>query len=109
MQKIPINLAQTGMVLAREVFQPGSTSTMAICGKGVVLTEGLIERMTRMDVKMLWVEGNTVRLPGETSLEEKLAHLDRRFKKIQDEPRMARIKEMFKRSFLIREKDNRGE
>jgi hypothetical protein len=100
MQKIPINFAQKGMVLAKEVFQPGSASTMPMCGKGVILTEVLIERIIRLDIQTVCVEGHPVALPGDLSLEEQLINLDRRFQKVNDEPRMIRIREMFKKSFM---------
>jgi len=100
MQKIPISFAQKGMVLAKEVFQRGSASTLPMCGKGVVLTEVLIERMIRLEIQTLSVEGHPVELPGELSLEEQLDRLDRRFQKVENEPRMIRIKEMFKKSFM---------
>jgi hypothetical protein len=103
MQKIPIEFAQNGMVLAQEVFQPGSASSMPMCGKGMVLTEALIERMVRIEIKTICVEGHPVTIPGELSLEEQLALLDRRFRKVSDLPRMHQIKEMFKRS-LVRSK-----
>ncbi|MBI3594045.1 MAG: hypothetical protein HY200_03740 [Nitrospirae bacterium] len=105
MQNIPINYAQKGMILATEVFQPGSTSTMPVCGKGVVLTESLIERMVRIEIKTICVEGHPVSLPGELSLEEQLALLDRRFRKVNDVPRMIEIKEMF-RKCLVRSKED---
>jgi len=103
MQKIPINLASEGMVLARDVYQPGAAaSTMAMCGKGVRLTEALINRMTRMEVKLICVEGHPVELPGEISVEEELEKLEHRYEKVKNEPRMARVKEMFRKSFLNR-------
>ena len=100
MQKIPINSAQKGMVLASDVFQPGSASTIPMCGKGVILTEALIERMIRLEIQTVSVEGHPVTLPGELSLETQLIDLDRRFKKVNDEPRMIRIKEMFRKNFI---------
>ena len=84
------------MVLAGEVFQPGSPSIL-ICGKGVVLTEAIIERLNRLDVKGLCVEGHPVALPDEVPAEELLRRLDRRFKMVEKDPRMAGIKEIFRR------------
>lgn len=100
MQKIPISFAQKGMVLAKEVFQPGSASTMPMCGKGMILTESLIERMMRLEIQTIFVEGHSVELPGELSMEEQLNRLDVRFSKVENEPRMIRIKEMFKKNFM---------
>jgi hypothetical protein len=96
MQKIPIDLAREGMVLASDVFHPGGGGNLPVCGKGIILTGPLIERMTRMEVRTISIEGHPVEVPGELSLEEQLAGLDRRFRKVMAEPRMARLYQTFK-------------
>ena len=103
-QKIPINLAAEGMVLAREVFQPGSGALIPICGKGIVLTQGIIERLVRLEIQTVFVEGHPVSLPDELPLDELLSALDRRFKKVRQDSGTVRIREMFKKS-LIRSRE----
>lgn len=81
MQKIPLNLAEADMVLARDVFRNDSPAGIPICGKGTTLTESLIGRLAHLGVQSIYVEGHPVQQEGERSLEEQLADLERRFSK----------------------------
>ena len=84
MQKIPLNLAQAEMVLARDVFRNDSPAGIPICGKGTTLTDGLIGRLAHLGVQSVYVEGHPVQQEGERSLEQQLADLARRFVKVGD-------------------------
>lgn len=84
MQKIPLNLAAPEMVLARDIFKNDSPTGMPICGKGTVLSGGLINRLQQMGVQSLYVEGHPVQQEGDRGLTEQLADLDRRFSKTMD-------------------------
>lgn len=101
MQNIPIALAQPDMVLAREVVRPENPGGPPICGRGIVLTESLIERLKTMGVQTLTVEGRPVPMEGERSLEELLADLERRFRRVAGTPLMDRLHEIY-RSHLAR-------
>jgi hypothetical protein len=84
MQKIPLNLAEAEMVLARDVFRNDSPAGIPICGKGTTLTDSLIGRLAHLGVQSIYVEGHPVQQEGERSLKEQLADLERRFSKTGD-------------------------
>lgn len=98
MQNIPIALAEPNMVLAREVKRTDNPNAPPICGKGVILTDILLERLKNMGIQTIMVEGHTVWTEGEKSLEELLENLDRRFKKVEGNPLMDKLKEMYRSS-----------
>lgn len=96
MQKIPMVLAVPGMVLAQDIRNEDNPDGPPLCGKGVGLTGALIERLNKIGIQSLTVEGHPVKMGGEKTLEEELALLDRRFKKVTDEPLMKKLKEMYR-------------
>jgi hypothetical protein len=97
MQKIPITLARAGMVLARDIKASEDPSSMTVCGKGVKLTDSLINRLQQMEIQTVTVEGHPVQIEGEASLEEMLAALDKRFSRVTDDPLMMKVREMYRR------------
>jgi hypothetical protein len=99
-QNIPFTLAAPGMVVARDIKTSDDPSSMTLCGKGVKLTESLIDRLRQMGIKSVTVEGHPVKREGENSLEEMLAALDRRFSRVTDDPLMMKIREMYRRQIL---------
>lgn len=101
MQKIPLASAVTGMVLARDIVRNDNPKGPPICGKGVTLTDSLIERLKRMGVSTVTVEGRPVQMEGDKSLEEILEDLDRRFNKVEDDPLTGKLKKIY-RQYLIR-------
>lgn len=100
MQKIPLALAETEMVLAREIFRDDNPSGPPICGKGIALTESLIERLKRMGVQTITVEGHPVRMDGDKNPEEILLALDRRFKKVAGDPLTGTLKNIYRRYYV---------
>lgn len=97
MQNIPLTLAKPGMVVAREIKGSDDPASMTICGKGVTLTEPLINRLQQMGIQAVTVEGHPVKSEGETTLEEMLAALDRRFARVEDDGLMMRIKALYRK------------
>ena len=93
MQKIPLELAAPGMKLAKPVINKRG---MTLCGAETELTEELIERLTRMEVKRITVEGHPVDT-GETEkgLSQKIDELHTRFKDVEGDPLMSKIKNTF--------------
>ena len=93
MQKIPLELAAPGMKLAKPVTNKRG---MTLCSAKTELTEELIERLTRMEVTRITVEGHPVDT-GETekSLSQQMDELHARFRDVEGDPLMAQIKNIF--------------
>lgn len=100
MQNIPLALSKPGMVLARSVVNPNSPDGAPVCGKGISLTESLIERLVRMGVQAVTVEGHPVAVEGERTLEEMLIKLDERFRRVAGDPLMMRVKEIYRKRLI---------
>jgi hypothetical protein len=100
MQKIPLALAESGMVLARDISRNDNANGPPICGKGVTLTLPLIERLKTLGVQTVSVEGHPVRMSGEVSPEDMLQALDKRFKKVEDDPLTGKLKEIYRSHFM---------
>jgi hypothetical protein len=64
------------------------------------LTESLIERLKRMGVQTIAVEGHPVRMDGDRSPEEILLALDRRFKKVETDPLTAILKNIYRQYYI---------
>jgi hypothetical protein len=99
MQNIPLALAKPGMVLARSVINPNSPG-VPVCGKGIPLTDSLIERLTQMGIQSVTVEGHPVVVEGESTLEEMLIKLDEKFRRLEGDSLMMKIKEIYKRRLI---------
>ncbi len=97
MQKIPISKAAPGMVLATDIRSSGDAAGRVLCGKGVNLTESLIQRLRHMGIESIAVEGRPIKVEGEPSLEEMLQALDRRFIRVATDPLMIKVKEMYRK------------
>jgi hypothetical protein len=100
MQKIPLLLAEPDMVLARDIYRDDNANGPPICGRGVALTDSLIERLKRMGVQTISVEGHPVRMDGDKNLEEILSALERRFKKAGNDPLTGRLKEIYRAHYM---------
>jgi hypothetical protein len=101
MQKIPLLKAETGMVLARDIVRTDNPNGPPICGKGVELTDSLIERLKRMGVPTVTVQGRPVFVAGDRSTDEILASFDSRFRKIGDDPLTGKLKKIY-RNYLVK-------
>jgi hypothetical protein len=100
MQTIPLKLALPGMVLAREIKNPENPDGPPLCGKGLALTGTLIERLAQKGVPALTVEGHPVVVEGEQTLDEMLVALDRRFRRVEDDPLMMQLKELYRQQTI---------
>jgi hypothetical protein len=96
MQNIPLTLAKAGMVVAKEINATDDPASMTICGRGIKLTASLIGRLEQMGIQSVTVEGHPVKIEGEASVEEMLAALERRFRRVENDPLMMTIKEVYK-------------
>lgn len=86
MQKIPISELKAGMVVARAIM---NDSGMVLLSEGTSLTDNLIARLNRMDLRSIFIEGTPA--TGK-SRDEMLSDLDQRFEKTGKEPYMDVIK-----------------
>lgn len=101
MQTIPFHYAASGMVLAREIKNPENPDGPPVCGKGVALTDALIERLRAKGVQSLTVEGRPVKMDGDKTLDEELAAIDRRFRRVEGDARMLRLREILRRRTIF--------
>jgi hypothetical protein len=100
MQNIPISLAAAGMVIAREIKSSSESSAGILCGKGVKLTESLLNRLRQLGVESMTVEGHPVKMEGEASVQQMLEALDQRFRRVANDPLMMKVKQMYRRQIL---------
>lgn len=100
MQNIPITLAISGLILAKDVARTDNPSGPPVCGKGLTLTDSLIERLKNMGIQSITVEGHPIRMDGDNSLEEMLTALDRRFKKVEGDPLTMKLKMICKKQII---------
>lgn len=92
MQNIPIALATPGMVLAREVANPQRPAGPVLFGRGAAVSDVALERMRKMGVVTITVEGRPLQVDGEDSLEQQLDKLARRFRGVEGDAFMMDIK-----------------
>ena len=104
MQRIRLEQAGAGMVLARKVE---NAKGMVLCAEGTVLTAALLERLGRSGVTHVTVEGRPVETEGGPTLEEELEALERRFSSVAGDPLMEAIRERV--ASLVRRRYQREE
>lgn len=68
------------MILAKDVETPEGR---VLCGKGTELTEALLDRLQKMEIVNVTVEGHPVEVEGEKSLKEELQDIDERFSRVE--------------------------
>lgn len=100
MQRIPISLAKPGMLLAKDLVRPENPAGPAICGKGMELTDSLLERLRNMGIQSLTVQGHPVWMEGDKTLEQLLQELEYRFSHVDQDPLTSCLKNVY-RTYLI--------
>ncbi len=95
MQKIPVEKATAGMVLAKPLTRKDGVTLM---GEGTVLTEQLINRLTDMDIAKLFVKGRPLSIEGEgdKTLEQRYQEVENRFSLVKDDNLSSQIKEIIR-------------
>jgi len=89
MRRIAVAAAEAGMVLAKPVLnQTGLTVLTA----GTELDADLLRRLERMGLDAVYVEG-AAEAPAGTSLADREAQLERRFRQVADDPVQQMIRE----------------
>ena len=96
MQNIPLAQAAPEMVLARELKRADNPDGPPICGRGIILTEALIERLKRMGIQSVVVEGHPVWNEGDETVAAQLATLDRRFSRVTNDPLMRKLQDIYR-------------
>lgn len=99
MRKIPLSLAAPDMVLGRDIYREDNPNGLPICGRGMKLTDSLIERLKRLGVPSIIVEGNPDGMDGARSREEMLQALDLRFKKVEGDAISDRLKNIYRQFY----------
>lgn len=91
MQKLPINLAAPGMILAKPVT---NEKGMPLCAEGTELSANLIERLKKMNVNTLSIKGHPVDLGiEEKTTDEKIRDMTARFARLQGDPIMDKLRD----------------
>jgi hypothetical protein len=90
MQKVPLNLAVAGMKLAKPVT---NNRGMVLYGGGAVLTKEIIARLSDAGVEQITVEGHPLDTgDGGKNLSQHIDDLHFRFRHVQGDPLMSKIK-----------------
>ncbi|MEW6429012.1 MAG: hypothetical protein AB1568_13360 [Thermodesulfobacteriota bacterium] len=105
MQKILLEQAADGMVLAREIV---SGEGRILCGRGTVLSAALLDRLQRMDITTVTVEGHPVADPDRKTPEQQIAEIEERFSRVDDIPALMRIKKRLVDRIKAQEDDGGG-
>jgi len=102
MQKIPLNLARPGMILAKPVAR---SDGIAVAAAGSELSENLLDRFDSMGVTQLVVEGEPVGLDGpagSSSFDKRLERLDFLFRKYPEDKWMGQIHRLMDHFFRMK-------
>ncbi|MDA0747609.1 MAG: hypothetical protein O2954_13895 [bacterium] len=87
-----------------EVVEPVKNGRgMVILPKGAKLSPALIERMRKMGVRELLVEGNDPNAPPPKTFEDLMAELEVRFEGLEENSLMMEMKKIAKEHLLNRE------
>ena len=93
MQRISLNRAKPGMVLAKAVENDRG---MTLYGEGTELTEKAIARLSNMEIERITVQGHPVDMgDGGQSLEGQIEALRNRFRKVRQDSLMRKIEDTF--------------
>ena len=104
MQKIPVDKAAEGMVLAKPVAKENGVVLM---GEGTELSDRIIERLLDIDIKTIVVKGHPLDTgKAEETLEQLFEKLDDRFSTIASDKLCSQIKEIIKEDIKIRKEES---
>lgn len=100
MRKVPVKLAVAGMKLAKPVI---IGSGVILCDAGEVLTEEIIARLSAAEVELIKIEGEPQDEDEvKKTLDQQIVDLQARFRRVEADPLMSKIKGMLLRR--LREK-----
>lgn len=101
MQRIPLSLARPGMVLAKPVLRENG---LVLVAENSSLSESLLERLERMEIGMVTVQGHPVDLgdSGENPYSMRLKRLDHLFRRHGQDAWMQKVLEHVRQYLLIK-------
>ena len=107
MQRLPIELLESGMKTARDI---ANDDGIVLVSKATELTEKLIFRLENMNVRKVMVQGCPVNRPDllPKSLEEKLKDMTTGFSRVGEDPGMKKFRVILKAHFIKRDREARG-
>ena len=89
MQKVPLSLAKSGMILEKPVTRENG---MTLVGAGTELTESLLQRLENMGIESIVVEGSPLTPDGENPYAAKIERLDHLFRQYTQDKWMQKVK-----------------
>lgn len=102
MQKIPLELAKAGMVLAKPVLR---SNGLVLIGENAELSDAIIARLKQMDIDTVVVQGNPLDLEGVgsgTPYNRILDRMDHLFRKYEADQEMMLVKSRIRDYFQLK-------
>ena len=102
MQKIPLSYAKPAMVLAKPVTRNDGT---VLIGQDTELSNSIINRLERMDINEIVVQGEPVELDNDSaggSFGKRLQRIDHLFRKHESDEWMQQLKQFLTEYFKSR-------
>ena len=102
MQKIPLNLAKPGFVLAKPVARNDGA---VVVSQGTEITESLLDKLDMMGIESVVVEGEPVQMDGVssgTNYDVRLSRLDHLFRGHAKDPWMQQVKSLLVNYFKMK-------
>lgn len=98
-QRILITQAAAGMVLSRPVAMPNK---VALCSKGMELSDGIIIRLMSRGIKRIWVVGQPLPRPTQDAYLETIRKLRERFSRVRHVPLMVSLQQVVEKVLVRR-------
>ncbi|HDQ41103.1 MAG TPA: hypothetical protein ENN39_08780 [Desulfonatronum sp.] len=101
MQRIPLNLAKPGMALAKPILRDNG---LVLVAENTELSESLLERLARMEIETITVQGNPVDLGdgGEGVHAQRLGRLEHLFRRHGQDPWMQKVRGHLQQYFQLK-------
>lgn len=102
MQKIPLNLAKAGYVLAKPVARNDGA---VVVSQGTEITQSLLDKLDMMGIESVVVEGEPVQMDGVssgTNYDVRLQRLDHLFRGHASDPWMQQVKGLLVNYFKMK-------
>ncbi len=99
MQRLPVNLLEPGMIVARQVL---NDKGIVLVNEDAELSDQLIMRLENMKIRQVCVKGYPVQLADymPRTIEEQLADMETAFEPVADDPTMQKLRVLVKAHFI---------